>query len=147
MDTETRYLAGPSIFNPAMVMDESSKDPLRGPAGERARDEGAGDRSGARDSLLVMADLRVGDIKTTVRVRNLSAGGLMAEYQQGLEVGTEVEVDLRGVGAVRGRVAWSAAGRIGIAFDRQIDPMLARKPVGTGSKPKTVVAPKYTPRA
>ena len=129
-----------------MVMDEPSNDSLREPSGERMSGEDAGDRSGARDSLLVMSELRVGDTMTTVRVRNLSAGGLMAEYQQGLDVGTEVECDLRGVGVVRGRVAWSAAGRIGIAFDRQIDPKLARKPVGTGAKPNMVVAPKYTPR-
>jgi len=120
-----------------MVMDESSNKPLHDPAGERVSD----DRSGARDSLLVMADLRVGDTTTSVRVRNLSAGGLMAEYQQGLEVGTEVAFDLRGVGMVRGRVAWSAAGRIGIAFERQIDPMLARKPAVTGAKPKAKGTP------
>jgi len=125
-------------------MEQFSNDPLQGLA-DGAIDD-AQDRNAARDSLFLMAELRVGTTATTVRVRNLSAGGLMAEYQQGLEAGTEVEFDLRGVGAVRGRVAWSAAGRIGIAFDRQIDPMLARKPIGTGAKPKMVVPPTYTPR-
>jgi hypothetical protein len=123
-------------------MDQFSNDLSNGMAG----DDEVQDRLAARDSLFLMAELRVGATLTTVRVRNLSAGGLMAEYQQGLEQGTEVECDLRGVGVVRGRVAWSAAGRIGIAFDRQIDPMLARKPVGTGAKPR-LVKPAYPPRA
>lgn len=122
-------------------MDEFPNDSPRGGAGD-ADTQG---RKDARDSLFLMADLRVGATTTTARVRNLSAGGLMAEYQQGMEEGAVVECDLRGVGVVRGRVAWSAAGRIGIAFDRQIDPMLARKPVGTGTRPR-MVAPKYPPR-
>jgi hypothetical protein len=124
----------------AMAMDQFSNDPFRNTA---AGEDDAQDRNAVRDSLFLMAELRVGAVATTVRVRNLSAGGLMAEYPQGLDVETEVACDLRGVGVVAGRVAWSAAGRIGIAFDREIDPLLARKPVGTGAKPKVVLAPKY----
>jgi hypothetical protein len=106
-------------------------------------DEAARNRNEARDSLFLMADFRVtgsSDV-TQVRVRNLSAGGLMAEFPSGLELGLQVEFDVRGVGWVPGRVAWSAAGRVGIAFDRQIDPMLARKPVGHGTKTPVFVKP------
>lgn len=124
-------------------MDQFSSDPLR----DSASDDDSHDRNEARDSLFLMSELRIGSISTPVRVRNLSAGGLMAEYQLGLDVGQDVECEIRGLGWVRGRVAWSAAGRIGIAFDRQIDPMLARKPVGTGgAKPKPAIVPKYSPR-
>lgn len=123
-------------------MDQLSNDPRC----DAATDDDAQDRNAARDSLFLMSELRIGGVSTTVRVRNLSAGGLMAEYQQGLAEDAVVECELRGVGVVRGKVAWSAAGRIGIAFDRPIDPMLARKPVGTGAKPRMVVTPNFPRR-
>ncbi|MEO6214642.1 MAG: PilZ domain-containing protein, partial [Sphingomonas sp.] len=105
--------------------------------------DAAHNRNEARDSLFLMADFRVpgsSDV-TPVRVRNLSAGGLMAEIANGLELGLQVEFDVRGIGWVPGKVAWSAAGRVGVAFDRMIDPMLARKPVGTGTKTPVFVKP------
>jgi hypothetical protein len=87
-----------------------------------------------RDSLFLLARARLGDAPewAEVRVRNLSAGGLMAEIGCALAIDTPVELDLRGIGKVTGRVAWQAEGRTGIAFDAQIDPMKARKPVGKG---------------
>ena len=82
-----------------------------------------------------MAELRgPGQSALPVRVRNLSAGGLMAEYAGPLDDGAPIEIDVRGIGWVSGRIAWRAAGRVGVAFDRHIDPMLARKPVGGGKR-------------
>ncbi len=120
-------------------MDQFSQDPYAAAAGE----DGAHNRNEARDSLFLMADMRLPGSPDAfqVRVRNLSAGGLMAEFPNGLDQGTPVEFDVRGIGWVPGRVAWSAAGRIGVAFDRQIDPMLARKPVGLGTKTPVFVKP------
>ena len=111
-------------------------------------EDGAHNRQDSRDSLFLMADLRVPGAGTQipVRVRNLSMGGLMAEYPQGLSQGLAVEVDVRGIGWVPGRVAWSAAGRIGIAFNSHIDPMLARKPVGQGATTPVFVKPILTRR-
>jgi hypothetical protein len=125
-------------------MDQFSHDPYSAAAGE----DGAHNRNEARDSLFLMADMRIpGSTEILqVRVRNLSAGGLMAEFPSGLEQGLVVEFDVRGVGWVEGKVAWSAAGRIGVAFDRQIDPMLARKPVGAGGKTPVFVKPVLTRR-
>jgi len=120
-------------------MDQFTQDPFSAVTG----DDAAHNRNEARDSLFLMADFRVAgssDI-TPVRVRNLSAGGLMAEIANGLELGLQVEFDVRGIGWVPGKVAWSAAGRVGIAFDRVIDPMLARKPVGNGAKTPVFVKP------
>lgn len=93
---------------------------------------GASDR--ARDSLLLMARLRSPALPQvhTVRVRNLSAGGLMAEFAEPLDRGTSVEVEVRGLGWVPGKVAWFTEGRTGIAFDKPVDPQRARKPVGQG---------------
>jgi hypothetical protein len=93
--------------------------------------DGRHKRAQDRDSLLLTATLRRvgrGD-PVPVRIRNLSAGGLMAEHGPVLPVGAEVEIDLRGVGLVRGTVAWSTEGRIGVAFVEEIDPKAARKPV------------------
>lgn len=120
-------------------MDQFSQDPFSTMNG----DDAAHNRNEARDSLFLMADFRViGSTDVTpVRVRNLSAGGLMAELANGLELGLEVEFDVRGIGWVPGKVAWSAAGRVGVAFDRAIDPMLARKPVGHGNRTPVFVKP------
>jgi len=97
----------------------------------------------ARDSLFLMAMLRLTGAAdaTPVRVRNLSAGGMMADYPEGLDRDVCVEVDIRGIGWVPGQVAWSTSGRIGIAFKRQIDPLLARKPVGQGAHTPVYVKP------
>jgi hypothetical protein len=103
---------------------------------------GAGDtaanRSDARDSLLIAAGFRIAGQKVEhlVRVRNLSAGGLMAELDRDVDTGTPVEVNVRGIGWVSGQIAWIAAGRVGVAFDHPIDPRAARKPVTTLKKPK-----------
>ena len=125
-------------------MDQYSNDPFSAVPG----DDGAQSRNEARDSLFLMADFRVmGTTEVSpVRVRNLSSGGLMAEFPAGLELGLRVEFDVRGVGWVPGKVAWSTAGRIGVAFDRPIDPMLARKPVGNGTKTPVYVKPIFTRR-
>ena len=87
-----------------------------------------------RDSLFLLARVRMGASGdwAEVRVRNLSAGGLMAEIAQALAIDTPLELELRGIGKVSGRVAWQAEGRTGVAFDAEIDPMKARKPVGKG---------------
>lgn len=102
-------------------------------------DDSDAQRGGSRDSLLLSAQLKlVGLSPVTVRVRNLSSGGLMAEYVGRANIGDVAEVELRGIGQIAGRIAWVAEGRLGIAFDREIDPMMARKPVAV---PKRSAAP------
>ena len=91
-------------------------------------------RARKRDSLFLSARLTLaGGTTHDVRVRNLSEGGLMAEYDASVEPGAAVTLDLRGVGEVTGRIAWCTHGRIGIAFDHPIDPARARKRVGNGT--------------
>ena len=96
-------------------------------APDLARSAGA-KRTRPRDSLFLKVNGVIED--TPVRVRNLSEGGLMADLPHGAPVGAAVELELRGVGKVTGQIAWCTAGRVGIAFDRPIDPQKARKPVG-----------------
>ena len=85
-------------------------------------------RQVGRDSLFLMADLRVegqaGDHR--VKVRNLSARGMMAECTVRVTSGAGVEVNLRNIGWVAGRVAWIQDNRFGIAFVDEIDPLLPR---------------------
>ena len=85
-----------------------------------------------RDSLFLMAQISFDGRGESVRgkVRNLSAGGLMAEAPVLTKRGDKVELELRNIGRVTGHVAWVAQGRFGVAFDHPIDPKLARKPVG-----------------
>lgn len=91
-------------------------------------------READRDSLMLQATLRqVGRLSgVAVRVRNLSAGGMMIESTIPFTIGDAIDCEMRGVGRVAGRIAWTAEGRVGIAFDVPIDPKLARKPVGQG---------------
>jgi PilZ domain len=86
-----------------------------------------------RDSLLLKAILRFpsSNDDREVRIRNLSAGGLMAEVPVRVARGEPVEINLRSIGWITGHVAWVTEGRIGIAFDHPINPKDARKPVGS----------------
>jgi hypothetical protein len=64
------------------------------------------------------------------KIRNLSATGLMADCEAALAEGDRLVFDLRHIGPVPGAVTWTKDGRIGFAFDRDIDPQRVRKPVG-----------------
>lgn len=89
--------------------------------------------SRARDSLFLLADLTLEDTgeRNKVKVRNLSSGGMMVESDMEVEQGQRIVVDLRNIGLVRGQIAWVRSEKFGVAFDRQINPKLARKPVGS----------------
>ncbi|ABD27535.1 hypothetical protein Saro_3100 [Novosphingobium aromaticivorans DSM 12444] len=96
-----------------------------------------------RDSLFLLAEARLaGDaIEHRVKVRNLSAGGMMAEGAMKVVRGTRVEVNLRNIGWVDGVVAWIQDNRFGIAFVDQVDPKLAREPVKIGAGTPRFVKP------
>lgn len=83
-----------------------------------------------RDSLFLLAQLRVDgqDAVHRVKVRNLSAGGMMAEGEVKVMRGSLVSVELRNIGWVEGSVAWKQDDRFGIAFVDEIDPLVARAP-------------------
>ena len=97
----------------------------------------------SRDSLFVMAELRVPgqDALARVKVRNLSAGGMMAEGAVRAVRGTLVEVNLRNIGWVEGAIAWVQGDRCGIAFSDDIDPMIARAPIIPGESTPRFVKP------
>ncbi len=88
-------------------------------------------RGADRDSLFMQAGLILAGHSDpiVVRVRNLSPGGMLAEAKIQIAQGAAVEVDLRNVGPVAGRVIWAGEGKFGIAFDRPVDPQAVRRQV------------------
>lgn len=84
-----------------------------------------------RDSLFLLAQLRIDgqDGISRVKLRNLSAGGMMAEGDVQVMRGLLVEIELRNIGWVDGTVAWTQGNRFGIAFVDDIDPRAARAAV------------------
>ena len=85
-------------------------------------------RNISRDSLFLMAELRLEGAEAVerVKVRNLSAGGMMAEGQVRVVRVARLSVKLRNIEWVDGNVAWVQDNRFGIAFDTTIDPSQAR---------------------
>jgi hypothetical protein len=89
-------------------------------------------RSDSRQSMFLQSAIRRphDPAEYSIRIRNLSAGGLMADCAFAFEEGEAVWVSIRAVGTAVGTVAWYRAGRLGVQFDVAIDPALARQPVG-----------------
>lgn len=92
---------------------------------------GVDTRSVARDSLFLLADIRIEQATDAhrVRVRNLSDGGMMGEGNLRVQRGNRLTIELRNIGAVAGTVAWVQDNRFGIAFDDEIDSQKARRPL------------------
>jgi len=97
----------------------------------------------SRDSLFLMAELRLQGSETVyrVKVRNLSSGGMMAEGPLKTVRGTLVEVQIRNIGWVDGTIAWVQGDRCGIAFSEDIDPVVARAPIVVGESTPRFVRP------
>lgn len=89
-----------------------------------------------RDSLFLMAELRLegADDVHRVKVRNLSASGMMGEGPVRVVSGDRLTINIRNIGWVDGTVAWIQDNRFGVAFRDEIDPKLARAPVGSGGE-------------
>ena len=111
---------------------------------EPEREEESGgrrERVDARDSLFLQAKMHLSaDAPVVVlRVRNLSAGGMMADCPTSVEQGRAVEIELRNIGTVPGKIVWARNQQIGVAFETRIDPRLARSSVGTQSSSTLLV--------
>lgn len=93
-------------------------------------------RSVARDSLFLLAEIRIEQTAEShrVRVRNLSDGGMMGEGNLRVQRGHRLTIDLRNIGCVEGTVAWVQDNRFGIAFDDEVDSQKARRPLQSGDE-------------
>jgi hypothetical protein len=88
-------------------------------------------RQEKRDSLFLSATVKIESGKPFVtRVRNLSAGGMMIDVTNDPAPGALLVAEVRGIGEIAGRIAWSSPGRAGVAFAEEIDPRLARSAAG-----------------
>jgi hypothetical protein len=103
---------------------------------------GVDTRNIQRDSLFLLAEVRLEGESAghRVKVRNLSAGVMMAEGGPPVLRGARVSVELRNLDPIEGTVVWVQDTRFGIAFAKEIDPMLPRNPVGNGD----ISSPRYT---
>jgi hypothetical protein len=104
------------------MMDDQGFSGFDGDAQDAARHQ-------SRDSLFMQASLWVqgAPAPVTVRIRNLSPGGLLAETSVAVVEGLAVNVELKNVGPVSGKIVWTAPGRFGIAFDKLVDPFAVRR--------------------
>jgi diguanylate cyclase (GGDEF)-like protein len=56
-----------------------------------------------------------------VRLRNISSMGALVECDLAVSPGTELAIDIVGVGPVRGVVRWAQSGKFGVQFGNQFD--------------------------
>ena len=141
---EVSTLLHPPLLNMEMtgIMDNFDRTPPQedeipvspDPQGAASGAEAAPDkvREMDRDSLFMQGVLYLPGQgqPVTVRVRNLSAGGLMADYAGDIAKDSAVEIELRNLGRIAGRVAWVSPSQFGLAFDTLIDPLAVRRPIG-----------------
>lgn len=59
----------------------------------------------------------------SIRICNISAGGLMAVVPAHVSLVGTVAIVIRHAGRLFGRIAWHEKDRIGVRFDREIDPV------------------------
>ena len=88
-------------------------------------------------AALSIIKLITGNGDQLARLRNMSAGGLMAEVGHPLDVGTAVEVDVHGQ-KVPSTVVWTREGTVGIKFDQTVDlgELLAGRKPRHGFRPR-----------
>lgn len=70
--------------------------------------------------MLRIAKLKCGNSEQLVRVRNVSAGGLMAEASQSVTVGDVASIELSSQ-RIPGSIVWVRDGTVGIKFDQNLD--------------------------
>lgn len=72
-------------------------------------------------TILPVARLVTEEANHLCRIKNLSAGGLMAEVSTPLPIQTKVSIELNSAQSIPGVVVWNRAGAVGIKFDQDVD--------------------------
>ena len=72
-----------------------------------------------RQRLMRRAITSIDGEKVEVRLRNISSMGALAECDLPVAPGTELTIDIVGVGPMQGVVRWAQAGKFGIQFVRR----------------------------
>ena len=104
-------------------------------------------RASRRNLILLLAQLRVEGEATVfgIRIRDLSSGGLRAQFAECRLGRARVAVEIGNIGWVKGSVVWQTDAHIGVRFDTPIDPEKARIAV-TGSFAPPPPPPRVTLR-
>jgi hypothetical protein len=80
----------------------------------------------------------------TVRIRNISAEGVMLECEKEIEPGTQVRLNIADAGTVVGEVRWSRGGQLGLSFEQRFDlRLLAQTRPGASPDRPGVMKPDY----
>ena len=103
-------------------------------------------RQTLRDSLFLFANLRLAgnDKVLRAKVRNLSAGGMMAESDIRVTRGAQISIELRNIGWIEGVVAWTQDNRFGIAFKNAISADLVRS-LDAGPRSRSEEVRRFSP--
>jgi len=75
----------------------------------------------ARHRLMRRAVTLINGATVEVKLRNISSMGALVDCDTPVAPGTELAIDIVGVGPVRGIVRWAQSGRFGVQFDHQFD--------------------------
>ena len=65
-----------------------------------------------------------------IRLRNISVTGALVECERSVAPGTQMTIDIVGVGPVLGTVRWAGNGKFGVQFERRVRPRPARAEKG-----------------
>lgn len=101
-------------------------------------------RATTRESIFLTAMLNFDVLAdpVSVRIRNISSGGMLVDCDLAVGPGDRFTGEVKNVGKISGRVAWRTDNRMGVEFDGQVDPKRARaKTTGDARDPA------YTNRA
>jgi diguanylate cyclase (GGDEF)-like protein len=75
----------------------------------------------ARHRLMRRAMTCIDGVMVEVKLRNISSMGAMVESDVAIAPGSELAIDIVGVGPVRGIVRWAQPGKFGVQFGQQFD--------------------------
>lgn len=89
-------------------------------------------------TLLPVAKLVTEEANLLCRIKNISAGGLMAEVGTAVPVDTRVWIELNSEQCIPGMIVWTRAGSVGVKFDGNVDlrELLANRKPRPGFQPR-----------
>jgi hypothetical protein len=95
-----------------------------------------------RQRLMRRAITNIGGQAVEVRLRNISSMGALVECDLSVAPGTELAIDIVGVGPVRGVVRWAQARQFGVQFSQAFD-LGSLAPKQEKRNPVTMLRPWY----
>ena len=110
--------------------------------------EQSGPRADERRHMLLQASMRAENMTRDepIRIRNISAGGLMAVSRHVVRRGEPVTIVLVGIGELAGRIAWTQGERFGVSFSRPINPNLVRQAIAQRRTSRVILTHVASPR-